>query len=127
MWVKKMSASANDTPHRIIWRCVPSPQSNMSVSPSRWIARDETLRSTVGRDAEVPRMRTDKDMGQNKLVLEARSADKDWFLRRSPAMPKTKRRRQPSGKPKSPMPPQHQEKPGIESRIHPRPLFEAPG
>jgi len=25
------------------------------------------------------------------------------------------------------MPPQHQEKPGIESRMHPRPLFEAPG
>lgn len=29
-------------------------------------------------------------------------------------------------KPKSPFPPQHQEKPGIESRMHPRPLFEAP-
>jgi NAD(P)-dependent dehydrogenase (short-subunit alcohol dehydrogenase family) len=29
-------------------------------------------------------------------------------------------------KPKSPFPPQHQEKPGIESRMHPRPLYEAP-
>ena len=40
---------------------------------------------------------------------------------------KMKRRRQsPAAKPKSPMPPQHQEKPGIESRMHPRPLYEAP-
>src|SRR3954469_2773591 len=29
-------------------------------------------------------------------------------------------------KPTSPFPPQHQNKPGIESRMHPRPLFEAP-
>jgi NAD(P)-dependent dehydrogenase (short-subunit alcohol dehydrogenase family) len=29
-------------------------------------------------------------------------------------------------RPASPMPPQHQPKPGIESRMHPRPLFEAP-
>src|SRR3954454_20393252 len=41
---------------------------------------------------------------------------------------KTKRpRRVERDKPKSPMPPQHQTKPGIESRMHPRPLFEAPG
>ena len=29
-------------------------------------------------------------------------------------------------KPKAPFPPQHQDKPGIESRMHPRPLYEAP-
>jgi NAD(P)-dependent dehydrogenase (short-subunit alcohol dehydrogenase family) len=29
--------------------------------------------------------------------------------------------------PESPFPPQHQQKPGIESRMHPRPLYEAPG
>lgn len=29
-------------------------------------------------------------------------------------------------KPESPFPPQHQDKPGIESKMHPRPLFEAP-
>jgi NAD(P)-dependent dehydrogenase (short-subunit alcohol dehydrogenase family) len=31
-----------------------------------------------------------------------------------------------SFKPKAPFPAQHQEKPGIESRMHPRPLYEAP-
>jgi NAD(P)-dependent dehydrogenase (short-subunit alcohol dehydrogenase family) len=48
-------------------------------------------------------------------------------------MPKTKRRATRSRtkidvdqKPKSPFPPQHQEKPGIESRMHPRPLYYAP-
>jgi NAD(P)-dependent dehydrogenase (short-subunit alcohol dehydrogenase family) len=48
-------------------------------------------------------------------------------------MPKTKRRATRSRtkidvdqKPKSPFPPQHQEKPGIESRMHPRPLYHAP-
>ena len=30
-------------------------------------------------------------------------------------------------RPSSPFPPQHQEKPGIESRMHPRPRYEAPG
>src|ERR1043166_5589677 len=40
---------------------------------------------------------------------------------------KTKRPRRPAGeKPKSPFPAQHQEKPGIESRMHPRPQYEAP-
>src|SRR3954469_8787208 len=29
-------------------------------------------------------------------------------------------------KPMSPFPAQHQDKPGIESKMHPRPLFEAP-
>jgi NAD(P)-dependent dehydrogenase (short-subunit alcohol dehydrogenase family) len=39
------------------------------------------------------------------------------------------RRKSTSGKvkqPKSPMPPQHQEKPGLESKVRPRPNFEAP-
>src|SRR3954469_3675184 len=44
-----------------------------------------------------------------------------------PTRTKTHRRRTPTERPKSPMPPQHQEKPGIESRMHPRPLYEAPG
>jgi NAD(P)-dependent dehydrogenase (short-subunit alcohol dehydrogenase family) len=44
-----------------------------------------------------------------------------------PTRSKTRRRRTPAERPKSPMPPQHQEKPGIESRMHPRPLYEAPG
>src|SRR3954470_16533452 len=44
-----------------------------------------------------------------------------------PAKLKRSRRRTPADRPQSPMPPQHQEKPGIESRMHPRPLFEAPG
>ena len=34
-WVKKTSVNENPTPYRIIWRWVPSPQSNRSVSPSR--------------------------------------------------------------------------------------------
>src|SRR2546429_4147297 len=59
-----MSESANDTPQRIIWRCVPSPHSNSKVSPSRTRARAETLRSTVGRAAEVPRNVT-LNMGAN--------------------------------------------------------------
>ena len=43
-------------------------------------------------------------------------------------MPTTKAaRKSGSRKPKSPFPPQHQKKPGIESRMHPRPLFEARG
>src|SRR3954464_2743467 len=62
MWVKKISDSAKLIPYRIIWRWVPSPQSNISVSPSRIKAIDETLRSTVGRDAEVPRKRRGSDM-----------------------------------------------------------------
>jgi NAD(P)-dependent dehydrogenase (short-subunit alcohol dehydrogenase family) len=37
------------------------------------------------------------------------------------------KRTTPQAMPKSPFPPQHQEKPGIESRMHPRPLYEAPG
>jgi hypothetical protein len=49
-------------PYRIIWRCVPSPQSNINVSPSRWIASEVTFRSTVGRDADVPRRWTVRDM-----------------------------------------------------------------
>src|SRR3954465_16012836 len=44
-----------------------------------------------------------------------------------PTRTKTRRRRTPNERPKSPMPPQHQDKPGIESRMHPRPLYEAPG
>src|SRR3954470_21253310 len=44
-----------------------------------------------------------------------------------PAKLKRSRRRTPADRPQSPMPPQHQEKPGIESRMHPRPLYEAPG
>src|SRR5215212_4141341 len=44
-----------------------------------------------------------------------------------PTKTKRSRRRGPAERPKSPMPPQHQEKPGIESRMHPRPLYEAPG
>ena len=40
---------------------------------------------------------------------------------------KTRRSRRPAGeKPKSPFPAQHQAKPGIESRMHPRPQYEAP-
>src|SRR3954469_11132899 len=62
-----MSCSAKETPYRIIWRCVPSPQSTSNVSPSRTIATDATLRSTVGRDAEVPRRRTASDMAVNIL------------------------------------------------------------
>src|SRR3954453_7308489 len=68
MWVKKISDSAKLIPYRIIWRWVPSPQSNISVSPSRITAMDETLRSTVGRDAEVPRKRRVSDM-RAKYIL----------------------------------------------------------
>jgi NAD(P)-dependent dehydrogenase (short-subunit alcohol dehydrogenase family) len=40
---------------------------------------------------------------------------------------KTRRSRRPAGeKPESPFPAQHQAKPGIESRMHPRPQYEAP-
>src|SRR3954466_13168930 len=74
-----MSATVNDTPYRIICRCVPSPQSNSSVSPSRTSATDATLRSTVGRDADVPRKRRESDIARNIAVV-ARSPDR--FLRR---------------------------------------------
>src|SRR5688572_20397100 len=57
-------------------------------------------------------MRTDIDMAESYTA-------KDCFLRVGAGMRKTR-------KPKSPFPPQHQRKPGIESRMHPRPLYEAP-
>src|ERR1043165_10264978 len=47
-----------------------------------------------------------------------------------PVRKKRSRRLKPADvpfRPSSPFPPQHQEKPGIESRMHPRPLYEAPG
>src|SRR5712671_5591592 len=40
----------------------------MSVSPSRITAIDETLRSTVGRDADVPRKRRVSDMRAKYIV-----------------------------------------------------------
>ena len=42
-----------------------APQSISIVSPSRTRAMDETLRSTVGRDAEVPRSSRDNDMARS--------------------------------------------------------------
>src|SRR6266581_2984563 len=62
-WVKKISDKAKLTPYRIIWRCVPSPHSNSSVSPSRMRAIAETLRSTVGRAALVPKKVTESMAG----------------------------------------------------------------
>jgi NAD(P)-dependent dehydrogenase (short-subunit alcohol dehydrogenase family) len=64
-------------------------------------------------------------------------SEPDCFLRRSPGMPTSRSRSRARGarrprkatadaRPKSPFPPQHQEKPGIESLMHPRPLYEAP-
>src|SRR5947209_8657691 len=53
-----MSESAKLAPYFIICRCVPSPHSNSRLSPSRVTTRPATLRSTVGRAAEVPRNRT---------------------------------------------------------------------
>jgi hypothetical protein len=58
-----MSWSEKATPYRIIWRCVPSPQSKRIVSPSRTSAIDDTFLSMVGRDADVPRNRRESDMG----------------------------------------------------------------
>src|SRR5258708_11490448 len=58
-----MSSRLKATPYRIICRWVPSPQSNSKVSPSRTTATEATLRSTVGREAEVPRRRMESDMG----------------------------------------------------------------
>src|SRR5690349_12931045 len=63
-----MSRNANEMPYRIICRCVPSPQSKSSVSPSRTTAIALTLRSTVGRAAEVPRKRTERDMAGNLIA-----------------------------------------------------------
>src|SRR5438045_2302488 len=40
----------------------------MRVSPSRIRATDETLRSTVGRDADVPRKRSVSDMAPKYIV-----------------------------------------------------------
>jgi hypothetical protein len=40
----------------------------MSVSPSRITAREETLRSTVGREADVPRKRRVSDMRAKYMV-----------------------------------------------------------
>src|SRR5947208_15050621 len=51
------------TPKRIIWRWVHSPHSNKRVSPSRTRVMAETLRSTVGRAAEVPRKVTESMAG----------------------------------------------------------------
>ena len=58
---RKCRASENATPYRIIWRWVPSPQSKRNVSPSRTTAMELTLRSTVGREADVPRKRRESD------------------------------------------------------------------
>src|SRR5579862_4641652 len=57
-----MSPRLKDTPYRIIWRWVPSPQSTRMVSPSRTMATEDTLRSTVGREAAVPRKRNESDI-----------------------------------------------------------------
>jgi hypothetical protein len=46
-----------------IYGCVPSPQLNSSVSPSRITVSDETTRFTVGRQAVVPRKRMTSDAG----------------------------------------------------------------
>src|SRR5579862_2219936 len=50
----------------------------MMVSPSRTMAMADTLRSTVGRDAAVPRKRTVRDMGgeykRPRYVLRPRAA-----------------------------------------------------
>src|SRR5688572_8650468 len=62
-----MSLNANETPYRIICRCVPSPQSNSIVSPSRTSAMEETLRSMVGRDADVPSRTRDNDMAAQNI------------------------------------------------------------
>ena len=67
-----MSLSVNPTPYRIIWRCVPSPQSNRNVSPSRTTAMELTPRSTVGREADVPRKRSESDTRGNIVLEEAR-------------------------------------------------------
>src|SRR5438094_248320 len=63
------------------------------------------------------------------LVLARRAG----ILSRTLTMPKTNKTRRSRAtapglrfKPTSPFPPQHQKKPGIESRMHPRPQFEAP-
>src|SRR5579862_3121453 len=57
-----MSPKLKEIPYRIIWRWVPSPQSTRMVSPSRTMAVEDTLRSTVGRDAAVPRKRSESDI-----------------------------------------------------------------
>jgi hypothetical protein len=49
----------------------------MSVSPSRMSAREETFRSTVGRDAEVPRKRRESDIrGIYRDLIPARRRKK---------------------------------------------------
>src|SRR5678809_1030064 len=48
----------------------------------------------------------------------------DCFLRRDQRMPKTKRST--SRRPKPPFKAQHQKRPGLESRMSPKPQFEAP-
>src|SRR5580698_8261034 len=57
-----MSPRLKEIPYRIIWRWVPSPQSTRKVSPSRTTAIEDTLRSTVGRDAAVPKKRNESDI-----------------------------------------------------------------
>src|SRR6266705_453212 len=84
-WVKKISDKAKLTPYRIIWRWVPSPHSNSSVSPSRTRATPETFRSTVGRAADVPRNVTES-MGPNISVasLSHRPLPEDSHVPRPP-------------------------------------------
>ena len=164
MWVKKMSERANDVPNRIICRCVPSPQSNSSVSPSRTMVMAVTLRSTVGRDAEVPRNRTVRDTlntrGSEPTAEQGITAGNeanfpqwechlpfngaDIFGERMASTKKKPARKSAASKqstngsratsmkerektyPKPPLPKQHQESPGLESEVHPRPKYEAP-
>src|ERR1041385_4324808 len=90
----------------------------------------------VGREAEVPRRRIESDIAEKVssappgLIFARRRRVFIGCRSMPPVRKKRSRRAKPADvpfRPSSPFPPQHQEKPGIESRMHPRPRYEAPG
>ena len=58
----------------------------------------------------------------SKFNVTAKNKTRSYHLRSVPKTPKKARRQQP----KPPFPPQHQEKPGIEAKLTPRPHYQAP-
>src|SRR5438046_4605878 len=107
---------------------------------------DETLRSTVGRDAEVPRKRRVSDMRAKYIVTLRGSGNAVCLLSlyktarrergqmatrtarksKSTASIRAAEQQRIKSHPEPPLPKQHQEYPGIESKVRPRPQFQAP-
>src|SRR3954454_13038121 len=96
---------------------------------------DATLRSTVGREAEVPRRRMASDMAgeytrDGPCFAPPRLPDQQrrerTMAQRTRKSAGTSQRKRRATHPKPPFPPQHQPKPGLEAAMQPRPQYEAP-